>query len=90
MYTKFILLVASESSYRNILASTNTRSSISNSSLARLVMLSTFAQDSTKFKKVTREVAVNENRNFYQTYSEHRVFTMILLFQKVFHYSSIK
>ena len=89
-YTKVILLVASESSYCNKVACTNTMSSISNASLARLVRLSTFAEDSTKFKKVIREVAANENRNLYQTYSEHRVFAIILLFQKVCHYSSIK
>ena len=77
-YTKFILLVASESSYRNKLACTNTRSSISNASLARLVRLSTFAEDSTKFKKVIREVAANENKNLNQTYSEDSNYVIIV------------
>ena len=63
-YTKYILLVASEPSYRNKLACSNTSSSISNVSLARLARLSIFGEDSTKFQKVIREVAVNEDKTF--------------------------
>ena len=36
-------------------------------------MLSTFPGDSIKFHKVIREVAADENKNPYQTYSESKV-----------------